>query len=163
MGILSPSDIFRKHGDKMIFKNPILSPYKILCRPKSVTSGQKAASRHAFWPPLYRGAEVCFFSSSICSLVKNRHVSKQIWTKNVRPTFAPDETMKICVRCSFMFKYSVVGLPNLQHPNYPCSKNKLKDINCFLCIFRIIFMFFQHIFQDVSFQMIQSGFLGLQG
>ena len=29
MGILSPSDIFRKHGDKIIFKNPILSPYKI--------------------------------------------------------------------------------------------------------------------------------------
>ena len=29
MGILSPSDIFRKHGDKMIFKNPIFSPYKI--------------------------------------------------------------------------------------------------------------------------------------
>ena len=26
MGILSPSEIFTKHGDKMIFKNPILSP-----------------------------------------------------------------------------------------------------------------------------------------
>ena len=29
MGILSPSEIFTKHGDKMIFKNPILSPSKI--------------------------------------------------------------------------------------------------------------------------------------
>ena len=29
MGILSPSKIFTKHGDKMIFKNPILSPSKI--------------------------------------------------------------------------------------------------------------------------------------
>ena len=26
MGILSPSEIFTKHGDKMIFKNPIFSP-----------------------------------------------------------------------------------------------------------------------------------------
>ena len=29
MGILSPSEIFTKHGDKMIFKNPILSPSKL--------------------------------------------------------------------------------------------------------------------------------------
>ena len=29
MGILSPSKIFTKHGDKMIFKNPILSPSKL--------------------------------------------------------------------------------------------------------------------------------------
>ena len=29
MGILSPSKILTKHGDKMIFKNPILSPSKL--------------------------------------------------------------------------------------------------------------------------------------
>ena len=29
MGIKSPSEIFPKHGDKMIFKNPTLSPSKI--------------------------------------------------------------------------------------------------------------------------------------
>ena len=29
MGILSSSKIFTKHGDKMIFKNPILSPSKL--------------------------------------------------------------------------------------------------------------------------------------
>ena len=29
MGILSPSEIFTEHGDKMIFKNPILSPSKL--------------------------------------------------------------------------------------------------------------------------------------
>merc|ERR1712131_522692 len=29
MGILSPSEIFTKHGDKMIFKNPLLSPSKL--------------------------------------------------------------------------------------------------------------------------------------
>merc|ERR1711973_941337 len=29
MGILSPSEIFSKYGDKIIFKNPILSPSKI--------------------------------------------------------------------------------------------------------------------------------------
>ena len=29
MGILSPSQIFAMHGDKMIFKNPILSPSKL--------------------------------------------------------------------------------------------------------------------------------------
>ena len=29
MGILSPSKIFTKHGDKIIFKNPILSQSKL--------------------------------------------------------------------------------------------------------------------------------------
>ena len=29
MGILSPSEIFTKHGDKIIFKNPILSQSKL--------------------------------------------------------------------------------------------------------------------------------------
>ena len=37
---------FTSTGAVMIF-------YHILCRPKSVTPGKKAASSHAFWPPSY--------------------------------------------------------------------------------------------------------------